>query len=312
MRLSTATDCEQRNGYSAATIAQLIEAPVTAVRRWARRGYLTPLSNHSCGECFGFEELPVAKTLARMADAGLTASGVDRIVDQLHASADPGERPLADWEFDFQGGEVVVRQGDGCCEASGQLLLPFHAAADDSADPASSECKLLRFREPLPGVGQLRAKAEDWLEQGDAEQAEEAYRSILMSGQGTAEDHFGLAEALYHKGDLSGARERFAVCLEHDEDHLDARLSLGCVYAELGVYDLAVPALLGVLDAAPDCPDALIPLADLYDRLGHQDEADELRRQLLRVAPDGPWSQEAQERLNLRATVAPQLEIPSR
>jgi tetratricopeptide (TPR) repeat protein len=256
---------------------------------------------------YDFEEVRVARTLTGLSTGGLSLGRIDRVVDRLHESAAPGQRPLADWRLTVEGDRVVVRDGDQRRDPSGQLLIAFEDDASTQLGEETERAVCLPLSSlPAPTAGPdadtLRQAAEELSESNQLELAAEAYRLLLISGApdaGTpdAEDQFALADVLYRLGDLGAARERLLVCLERDEAYLDARLSLGCVYAELGSWELAAAAFEGVLELMPDCADALIGLADARQELGQPDEAAQLRRRLLVVAPEGPWSDEARASL---------------
>lgn len=280
-------------GYSAAMMAQSVGVPAASIARWLRRGYLIPAPPDRL-DCFDFEELCVAKTLAKLTAAGFTAERVDRVVDQLQAAAGESQRPLLQWDLVVHDGAVVVRRDGVLREAGGQLLLRFEPEA---IDPAARIPVTLASPEDTPNIDVLRSHAEEQLDLGSLETAEDIYRSILLSGQATPDDQYALADTLYRRGDLPAARERYSACLEADQSRQDARLNLGCIYAELGDEELAMAAFCGVLDRDPDCPDALIQLASLYDRLGRGVQAAQLWLRLLKTAPEGPWLEEARRRL---------------
>ncbi len=290
--------------YSLAMVARLTGAPVGAIRRWTRRGYLTPVVEEGRVASYDFEEVRVARTLAGLSSAGLSLGRIDQLVDRLRESAPHGQRPLADWDLSVDGDSVVVRDGDQRRDPTGQLLMAFDEEAPLSPAGGEDRAVCLPLSPiPDPPIGpddhELRQAAQELSESGQLDLAAEAYRTLLLSGRGDTEDQFALADALCRLGDLGAARERLLVCLERDESHLDARLSLGCVYAELGSWELAAAAFQGVLEQMPDCADALIGLAEVRQELGQPDEAAQLRRRLLVVAPEGPWSDEARASLSI-------------
>jgi tetratricopeptide (TPR) repeat protein len=124
------------------------------------------------------------------------------------------------------------------------------------------------------------------------------YRAAMAAGGPTAALCFQLAELLYRLGDRSGARERYFVAIELDEDYVEARANLGCLLAEDGQSDLAVAALEGALAYHPDYADAHYHLARVLDALDRRDEAQTHWRAFLELAPDSPWSHDAQIRLS--------------
>ncbi|MBI1903084.1 MAG: tetratricopeptide repeat protein [Planctomycetia bacterium] len=87
------------------------------------------------------------------------------------------------------------------------------------------------------------------------------------------------------------------MALEIDEEHIEARLNLGCVLAELGDRELAVAAFTGALRQHADYPDAHYHLARALAELGRPQEAAEHWRAFLALAPHSPWADEAREAL---------------
>ncbi|MBN1590058.1 MAG: tetratricopeptide repeat protein, partial [Pirellulales bacterium] len=95
-----------------------------------------------------------------------------------------------------------------------------------------------------------------------------------------------------------GARERYYVAIELDEDYVEARANLGCILAEMGQLDLAVAALRGALAYHADYPDAHYHLARTLDRLGRPEDARNHWQVFLRLAPDSPWADQARTRVD--------------
>jgi tetratricopeptide (TPR) repeat protein len=96
---------------------------------------------------------------------------------------------------------------------------------------------------------------------------------------------------------LGGARERYYMAIELDEDYVEARANLGCVLAETGQRELAIAAFEGALRYHPDYADAHYHLARTLDDMGHRLTAEQHWRRFLALAPGSPWAAEAAERL---------------
>ena len=118
---------------------------------------------------------------------------------------------------------------------------------------------------------QLAGQLED---EGHVEAASEMYRAAMAAGGPSAEICFLLAELLYQMHDLTGARERYYMAIELDEDYVEARANLGCVLAELGELDLAIAAFEGALAYHDDYPDVHYHLGRMLDEVGRSDEAE--------------------------------------
>lgn len=281
------------SGYSAAMVARVADAPTTAVRRWARRGYFSASGEEQAGG-FTFADVRVAKMLADLLRSGASLARIDRLIDDLNRSQPDRAASLSDWELSVEHGSIVVMRDGQRTDVSGQKLIDFQ---HESLEPTSEHAPPVTHSFDQQ---ESRELAENLAADGDYEMAADAYRGLLLSGQGKPDDHFALGEILYLQGDLTAARERLLVCLENDERHWEARLMLGCVYAELGCLDRAESALLGALDLSPDSPELLLALAGVYEQLGENEKADRFLQQLIDLAPEGPWMAEAQARMTAR------------
>jgi tetratricopeptide (TPR) repeat protein len=104
---------------------------------------------------------------------------------------------------------------------------------------------------------------------------------------------FQLAEVLYRSGDLSGARERYFIALELDENYVEARANLGCVLLDENERELAVAAFEGALRSHEAYADVHYHLARTLDDLHRADEAATHWQRFVDLAPDSPWAEEA-------------------
>ena len=104
-------------------------------------------------------------------------------------------------------------------------------------------------------------------EDGQLAAAAEMYRAAMAAAGPKAEICFQVAELLYRLGDLGGARERYYMAIELDEDYVEARANLGCVLAETGQRELAVAAFEGALRYHPDYADVHYHLARTLDEM---------------------------------------------
>lgn len=281
--------------YTAAMLAELLDVPVTAIRRWHRRGFL-----HACQTVrrlpyFDFAEVGVARHLAALLRAGCSLRTIDRKLAEFARLAPELARPLADPAVVVVERQLFLRRGEELAEPGGQMLIDF--------DAADTEVAALEFiapwdvdEEPSPTTD-LQQAALDYEDRGELAQAAETYRIMLALEGPTAEGNFALADLLYRMGDLSAARERFYMAIELDEEYVEARGNLGCVLAEMGELELAVAAFEGALKFHPDYADAHFHLASALDRLDQQAEAEGHWQQFLALAPDSPWAETAKTRL---------------
>lgn len=289
--------------YTPAMLAQLLGVPLPMVRRWHRRGYIVPRREVRRLPYFDFEAVSVARPLADLLAAGVSPAAIERKLDELRRRLPGGEFPLAGLSMIAEGKQLLLRSGAALVEPSGQLRLDFSVPQSDELGTAAAECgvvSLAAHRGALPDDAtpdQLVRLAQELEDQGALAEAAELYRAAMAAGGPRPELCFRLAELLYQAGDLSGARERYYLAIELDEDYVEARANLGCVLAEQGQCELAVAAFEGALAFHPHYADVHYHLARTLDRLHRAAEAELHWDDFLRLAPDSPWADEARWRL---------------
>jgi len=314
--------------YTVAMMADVLRVPRSAVRHWLRGGLIEPAQRAGSIEWFAFPQLVVGRTLVRLLEAGLSLRDIDARLAGLAPggaaeAARMAERIVAD------GRRLSIRRDDGLVGAGGQRQLGFYteglAAAPDpvpslrlpALDPAGSpEIPIAAAADSRPlmigddpdghdgrdahlpaSAAELLDLAADLEAAGALTEAAEALRAVLQAAGPTAQVVFMLAELLYRAGDLTAARERYYAAVELDEDHLEARSSLGCVLAELGEHELAIAALDGVLRQQPDYADAHWHMAGILSDAGRGAESRRHLHAFLELAPESPWASMARERL---------------
>jgi tetratricopeptide (TPR) repeat protein len=298
--------------YTPAMLAELVQVPIAVIRQWHRRQIIVAKREVQRLPYFDFEDVGITRKLAQLWTAGCSFNAIERQLENLARLLPETQRPLTDPAIIVQGRTLLVRQGDNLAESDGQLLIHFagHERQPTSAvapeAPATipmSAADVLHKPSARPGASHpylsedLRALATELSGNGHPDQAIEAYRAVLFSGDSTAEDHFAVAELLYEQGDLPAARERYYVAIELEEDFVEARANLGCVLAELGDLGLAEAAFRGALEYHPDYADAHYHLARLLDRVHRSNEAICHWRLFVSLAPASPWADEARDRI---------------
>jgi tetratricopeptide (TPR) repeat protein len=287
--------------YTPAMLAELLNVPVSVVRRWHRRKLIVPVREVQRLPYFDFQEVATARQLAQLLAAGASPAEIERKLAELSRFVPDVERPLAQLSVIVEGKLLLLRQGEGLIEPGGQLRIDFEALEEDAAkELPDEEPATLPLPTDLTGASspeELTWMAIEFEEQGQLAGAADLYRAAMAASGPQAELCFGVAELLYRLGDLSAARERYFMAIELDEDYVEARANLGCVLAELGQKDLAIAAFQGALSHHRDYPDAHYHLARLLDEMQQPEEAEEHWAEFLLLAPDSPWSDEARERL---------------
>ena len=309
--------------YTPAMLADLLQVPVTAIRRWHRNGTLVACRNVRRLPYFDFVEVGVARLLAELLNAGCSFAAIDRQLAELRRALPEVTRPLRDSSIVISGNRLFLRQGEELTEPGGQRLIDFDKAEEvdkegDSAEHLLSITEGTRpsfetFTEDLPEafstLDQLQQEAQELEDQGELERAAEVYRTLLVAGGPTADCHFALADVLYRMGDLSAARERYYAAIELDEEYVEARANLGSVLVENNELELAVAAFQGALTFHPDYADVHYHLANTLERLDRADEALLHWRAFLALAPESPWAESAKERLGSEAADFPSVVI---
>ncbi len=302
--------------YTAAMLAELLQAPVWLIRRWHRKGLLQAARQVQRLSYFDYDQVATARCLVKLHRAGCSARMIERKAAELSRLFPDVARPLAELSLTIEGKQILVRRRESLAEPSGQLRIdfdfdereptvaagPLHAWADRAAlSEASGTFPGATSRnldgDPLADSRDLAAQAADLDEAGLLAEAADCYRAALAAAGPTTEINFLLAEVLYRLGDLSAARERYFMAIELDEDYVEARANLGCLLAELGQHELAVAAFYGALAHHREYPDVHFQLARTLSQLDRADEANRHWRAFLELAPESPWADEARERL---------------
>ncbi len=310
-------ECDQSVGvqklYTPAMLAELLDVPVTAVRRWHRQGTLVACHSVRRLPYFDFSEVAVARHLASLYTAGCSLRVIDRKLAELKRSLPEIDRPLCDPSIVVSGRQLYLRRGDELAEPGGQLLIDFDKPDEEQSAVALTTSQMvypisieeLTHAEPQDSAAsfstleELQLVALEWEDQGELARAADTYRTMLVAGGPTAELHFALADLLYRLEDLPAARERYYAAIELDEEYVEARANLGCVLAENGEVELAVAAFQGALAYHVDYADVHYHLAGALDRLDKQNEAELHWQTFLALAPESPWAEIARTRLGL-------------
>jgi tetratricopeptide (TPR) repeat protein len=298
--------------YTPAMLAELLGMPVAVVRRWHRRGLIVPVREVRRLPYFDFQEVATARRLAELLAAGVSPRTIEKKLAALARYLPGAERPLKQLSVIVRGKEILLRQGDGLVEPGGQLRFDFEAWESEprSLSPQESSEAGIAAAVALPETGQpepaamspehLCRLAAELEEDGQLAAAAEMYRAAMAAGGPRPEICFQVAELLFRLRDLGGARERYFMAIELEEDFVEARNNLGCVLAELGQRELAVAAFEGALKYHAGYADAHYHLAQVLQEQGDRQRAGDHWRAFLALAPDSPWADEARARLEDR------------
>lgn len=303
--------------YTPAMLAELLQVPMTTIRRWHRRGLITPTRQVKKLPYFDFEEITSARRIAALIASGMNSTQIEKQLSQLAELYPDLQRPLSQLSIIVEGRKILLRQGEGLVEPSGQKRLDFDTvdATDRSDDENPATISFASVTgNGLQGVAEaesgfsvgasgLRTKT-DFLQlaieledEGEFRSAIDVYRSLSLAQGPSADVSFRMAELLYQVNDLAAARERYSMAVEFDEAFVEARANLGCVLVELGQTELALATFEGALEHHPDYPDVHFHLARLLDEIGSDQKAWQHWARFLELTPSGPWADEARLRI---------------
>lgn len=302
-------DIEQsiRRYYTPAKLAHLLGVSVRVIRRWHRRGLITPVRTLHKLPYFDFQEVATARRLAQWIASGASPQAIEqRLVEVVEVLPDM-RRPLDQLSILVEGKQVLLRQGEGLLEPGGQLRFDFDSfESDPKIEDDQNVPSILMIRDdptespevtgtlPQDGLMSAAYAAED---SGDLEAAVDYLHAVLARDGPRPEIDFQLGELLYRMGYTIAARERYYSAIERDPEFVEARASLGSVLAEAGQRELAVAAFRGALSLHHNYADVHYNLAQVLEELGRDIEARHHWNQFLSLAPDSPWAAEAIARI---------------
>lgn len=304
-------DVEQsvRRYHTPAMLAHLLGVSVRVIRRWHRRGLITPVRTLHKLPYFDFQEVATARRLAQWIAAGASPQAIERRLVEWVEVLPNIQRPLDQLSVLIEGKHVLLRQGEGLLEPGGQMRFDFDAL-EEAEDPSPTQsASVLQMADPrsdaFPLDSPRETRQDDLLEA--AYQAEEAgqlatavdYCHAILARDGPRADVcFLVGELLYRDQQWIAARERYYMAIELDPEFVEARASLAGILAETGQSELAVAAYRGALEFHDDYPDAHYNLARVLDDLGRDVEARHHWKRFLTLSPDSPWAAEAEARLS--------------
>ena len=303
-------DVEQsvRRYHTPAMLAHLLGVSVRVVRRWHRRGLITPVRTLHKLPYFDFQEVATARRLAQWIASGASPQAIEhRLVELVEVLPDI-QRPLDQLSILVEGKQILLRQGEGLIEPGGQLRFDFDALdtsghAPDIADSVLSinspvTRHFLGSEDATSEVDELLEAVYQSEEAGQLATAIDYCHAILARDGPRADICFLIGELLYRDQQLVAARERYYMAIELDPEFVEARASLAGVLAETGQTELAVAAYRGALDLHEDYPDAHYSLARVLQDSGCDVEAKHHWQRFLDLAPDSPWAAEAEASLS--------------
>ncbi len=169
-------------------------------------------------------------------------------------------------------------------------IIEKEGAADSSLQKAIAETTIRKFDQ---AIAKLDPQAPDYAEKA-AQLKAERDNYILSEAKQRAERYpgdlgirFEYAELLFKAGKISEAMPELQKARANPHKRLQALAYLGQCFAARGMYDMAASQLQDALKEKPvfddEKKDMTYALADVFQKMGRLDDADELYKQIFQV-----------------------------
>lgn len=274
--------------FTASQIAEMLKIARPKLDRWIASGLITPMVSRTGVPLFEFQQVASVRTLAELAQSGISMSKVRRAVAHLARWLPNSNQPLLELSLDEQVRRLVVRTADGrLAEPTGQLLLEFDGdgASDESLSIGVIETESDAFRRAIE------------CEEDRPLEAAGIYGELIAKRGPHPTLLFNLANALYAADKLEDALALYEQATALDPRHSGAWNNLANVLAESDRPDEAIAAYRHALALDPRLADARFNLAQTLVELGRADEAVLHWRAYLAADRDSAWADYARERL---------------
>jgi tetratricopeptide (TPR) repeat protein len=187
-----------------------------------------------------------------------------------HELAETGDRPHAIAHL-----EAAEKLDPHAAEAPYALSLIYRKQGD--LNRAEEEFRIFQQEKHLNGLetdaAVIGRKANDLLEQGDAQGAAEAYREAIRLEPDNAKTQYNLALALQKLGAREEEEQVLEKAVELDPNLAEPRNQLGTLYMADGKMDEAEKEFKAALSINPEFAESENDLGALYARQGKNEEA---------------------------------------
>jgi tetratricopeptide (TPR) repeat protein len=306
-------DADVQRLYTTAQLSRILRVPGRRIRSWVRRGLIQPIRTVHRLDYFDFRQMTELRMLRELTEGGVTIEEIRRSLEQLKRWLPEAERSLARLATLEGDPQLLVRVEGQLTEPSGQLRLDFEetdvAVEGVEEVPTTVEDVIADeelIHEPVADdVAPELSPAErfevavELEEEGQLEEAVEAYEQAFTGGNESAEIAFNLGNVLFALGRADDAVEWFEVAIEQDPQYVEAWNNLASVHAEREEWEKAIAAGCRAVDLNFDYPDAHYNLAEAYQGAGRQQEARRHARIYLKFDPRSEWAAELRERLGI-------------
>ncbi|HTZ72524.1 MAG TPA: tetratricopeptide repeat protein [Candidatus Aquilonibacter sp.] len=278
--------------YTRKEVGRILGVQESRLRYWERLRLVRPQARW--GERFySFGDLISLQTLQRLTENNIPASRVKQAISLMEEEFEAPSLRLHELATIERGGDIlIVPPGDSrpFDPFRRQWGLPF----ESSPEPAKIRSMEPRSAEELFETALLLEKRPESLPD-----AAESYRRVLERAPNWIEAHINLGVALYQMGMTEEAQAAFLSAVKLDPSNGISRYNLGCMLEEQGKVIEAIEHLGAAARAMPNHADAHFNLALAHEKNGDRDSARAEWVLYLRIAPTGPWADQARAHLKL-------------
>lgn len=286
--------------YTAADVIRLFGLDPKQLRRWMRRGIVSPSVERGRIKLFTFQDLISVRAAKGLVDAGVPETVVQKSVAALRGSLPKVVRPLTEMRVVADGQRLVVQDERGAYEpATRQSVLDF------SVDVIRED--VVRVLRTEPCDADRRSAYQHYLEgcrldedETTMERAREAYQRALALDPSLACAYTNLGNLSYRLGDVEAALGYYGRALALDSEQPEAHYNLGFLALSAGDSALAMKHLEHAVSHDPSFADAHFNLALAYEEAGRNADACTHWERYLALDPDGPWAAIARRHLRNR------------
>ncbi|MFU8814949.1 MAG: MerR family transcriptional regulator [Pseudomonadales bacterium] len=252
--------------YTTREAAQLIGLSPAQIRRYVRRGLLSPQRGARGHYRFEFADVVVLRTVKNLLSASIAPRRALAALVALRRTM--SWRSLAALRIEAHGGEVVVLEGDaGWSALSGQgsLAFAFQALAAEVAHfGARGEPDDLDYTNEPSAADWLQLAAD--LEGSDGVRAALAYQVVLELDPECVEAYVRLGDLQRREGRLADAHGLYEQALRRAPEHPQALFALGALAEHRGDADAAI----GYYSRAATVAEAHRRLGRIFEMRGDQ------------------------------------------
>lgn len=271
-------------------LARILKLPGARIRTWLKQGLIEPAETVNRVALFDFHQVAAARTLCDLIESGLPPAEIRRGLEQLKRLLPESESPLLQVSA-MDSARMLVRLDNGqLAETSGQLHLDFDDGVDDGEE-------VLSFIAVARTADDLFEDALALENSGRFQDAADTYQQALNLDPHDPVLHFNLGNVLIRLDQTPAAALQFRQALRLDPGYVEAWNNLGSMQFEMGDIDEAITAFQRALSVVPSYADACFNLAMALTRQGRRAEARRNWQTYLKLDPNSPSADVAQQHL---------------